>query len=98
MGGVLINSVSAAFTHLPPSPREEPSSISIWKPEVLPRAPPSWQVLAHRLSPEHNEVTDTQHSAGLGRVFGTFSDIWTDLSGLHSNFCLPSPRNRPELC
>ena len=28
---------------------------------------------AHRLSPEHREVTDNQRSAGLGRVLGTFS-------------------------
>ena len=64
---------------------------------------------AHRLSPEHHEVTDTQHSASLGRVLGTcsvppfflgslVSDVQPDLSGLHSNFCLPSPGSLPEPC
>ena len=53
---------------------------------------------AHCLSPEHHEVTDTQRSASLGRVLGTFSDIQTDSSGLRSIFCLHSPRNPPELC
>ena len=53
---------------------------------------------AHCLSPEHHEVTDTQCSAGLGRVLGMFSDIRTDSSGLRSIFCLHSPRNPPELC
>ena len=53
---------------------------------------------AHRLSPEHREVTDNQRSAGLGRVLGTFSDTRTDSSGLRPNFCLLSPMNHPELC
>ena len=91
---------SAAFTHLPPpDPREELSSVSsVWKPGVAPRAPPSRQVLKPTVSPEHHEVTDSQPSAGLGRVLGTFSDIRTDSSGLRSTFCLHSPRNPPELC
>ncbi|KAI4559232.1 hypothetical protein MJG53_017758 [Ovis ammon polii x Ovis aries] len=45
--------------------REELSSISVWKPVVPPF---SACFEAHRLSPEHHEVDDTQRLASLGRV------------------------------
>ena len=43
--GVPVSSVSAAFTHLPPNPGEELSSVSVWKPGLPPRFPSSRQVL-----------------------------------------------------
>ena len=105
--GVLVSSVSAAFTHLPPDSQEEPSSIPVWRLDCLPGPllGRSWSPQ----SPEHREGTDAQRSAGLGRVLGTcsvppfflgslVSDVQPDLSGLHSNFCLPSPGSRPEPC
>ncbi|KAG5194815.1 hypothetical protein JEQ12_012104 [Ovis aries] len=45
--------------------REELSSISVWKPGVPPF---SACFEAHRLSPKHHEVADTQRLAGLGSV------------------------------
>ena len=99
LGGPCKLSLSRLHPPSPSDPREELSSVSsVWKPGVAPRAPPSRQVLKPTVSPEHHEVTDSQPSAGLGRVLGTFSDIRTDSSGLRSTFCLHSPRNPPELC
>ena len=50
--------------------------MSGWKPGVLPVASPapfSPSPEAHHLPPKHQEVIDTQRSAGLGRVLGMFS-------------------------
>ena len=75
-GEVLVSSVSLAFTHLPPRPQGgafQHLSLEAWGASQGPPflAGPE----AHRLSPEHHEVTDTQCSASLGRVLGMFSDI-----------------------
>ena len=76
-GAVLVSSVSVAFTHLPP-PRPQGGAfqhlgLEAWGASQGP--PFSAGPEAHRLSPEHHEVTDTQRSAGLGRVLAMFSDI-----------------------
>ena len=91
-------SLSSLHPPSPPTPGSFPASPVSGSLGCLPGPPPSRQVLKPTVSPEHHEVTDSQRSAGLGRVLGTFSDIQTDLSGLRSTFCLHSPRNPPELC
>lgn len=98
LGGPFKLSLSSLHPPSPPTPGRLSSVSSVWKPGVPPRAPRSRQVLKPTVSPEHQEVTDSQRSAGLGRVLGTFSDIRTDSSGLRLTFCLHSPRNPPELC
>ena len=108
--GVLVSWVSAAFTHLPPptpgrSPLVSPSGSlgCLPGPLLLGR---SWSPPSVSWAPQGDWYSVlSQFGQTVGYVFcaslflgSLVSNIQTDLSGPCSNFCLPSPRNCPELC
>ena len=67
-------SLSSLHPPSPLTPERSPPAFPSGSLGCLPWPPPfSAGPEAHRLSPEHHKVIDTQRSAGLGRVLGMFS-------------------------